>query len=251
MRILLLMLVLFAAALGHAESEYKPTIVIVHGAWGGGWAFRDVERELRARGYDVYRPTLTGQGERVHLASPSVNLTTHITDVVNVLRFEELENVVLVGHSYGGMVVTSVADRESARVSKLVYLDAIVPGDGDSWLSMSDDAGREWLESNTTDAGVMAPWVNADASPPKDVPHPAGTLSEAVSLSGAVYEIPTEYILTAVDASKPGADEFAQFAEVARGHGWPVHVLESDHNPQWSDVDELVAMLDKIASAAE
>jgi len=91
----------------------KPTIVIVHGAWGGAWAFRRVDALLRDKGYNVYRPQLTGLGDRVHLATAEVDLETHITDVVNLLDYEDLSDAVLVGHSYSGIVVTAVADRSS------------------------------------------------------------------------------------------------------------------------------------------
>ena len=94
-----------------APAAAHHTFVIVHGAWGGGWAFREVDRLLTADGHKVYRPTLTGQGEKVHLATRDTNLTTHVTDIVNVILFEDLHDVVLVGHSYGGMVITGVMDR--------------------------------------------------------------------------------------------------------------------------------------------
>src|ERR687896_130095 len=98
------------------------TYVLVHGAWGVGWAFKRVDSLLTAAGHRVYRPTLTGLGERVHLASPEVGLGTHVTDIVNVLLFENLRDVILVGHSYGGMVVTGVADRVPERVHPLLFI---------------------------------------------------------------------------------------------------------------------------------
>jgi pimeloyl-ACP methyl ester carboxylesterase len=100
----------------------KPTTVIVHGAWGGSWAFRRVDSLLRERGHNVYRPSLTGLGERVHLATPDVGLSTHINDVVNMILFEDLRDITLIGHSYGGMVITGVADRVPDRIRRLIYL---------------------------------------------------------------------------------------------------------------------------------
>ena len=114
----------------------KPTIVIVPGAWGGSWAFRKVEALLRDKGFNVYRPQLTGLGERVHLSKPDVGLTTHIDDVVNTILYEDLHDIILMGHSYGGMVITGVADRVPARIKRLVYLDAFVPNDGESVMSL-------------------------------------------------------------------------------------------------------------------
>ena len=99
------------------------TYVLVGGAWLGGWCLQRVARRLRDEGHDVYPVTLTGLGERAHLASPEIDLDTHITDVVNLIEYEDLEEVVLLGHSYGGLVVTGAADRIPERISELVYLD--------------------------------------------------------------------------------------------------------------------------------
>ncbi|HVX85111.1 MAG TPA: alpha/beta hydrolase family protein, partial [Phycisphaerae bacterium] len=122
---------------GRLFVQPKKTIVLVHGAWGGSWAFRETDRLLTNDGWKVYRPSLTGQGERVHLASPDIDLSTHIQDVVNEILYEDLHNVVLVGHSYGGMVITGVADRATERIGKVVYLDAANPVNGQSLVDVS------------------------------------------------------------------------------------------------------------------
>jgi len=114
------------------------TYVLVHGGGHGGWCYGPVAKLLRARGHDVYVVTLTGLGERSHLLNPDIDLDTHITDVVNTLEFEDLRNVILVGHSYGGMVITGVADRVPERIGNLVYLDAAYPQNGESLV---DHAG--------------------------------------------------------------------------------------------------------------
>jgi len=236
----------FAAAQPAAPSG--STIVLVHGAWGGGWAFRRVEALLRERGHVVYRPTLTGQGERVHLASPDIGLETHIQDVVNVMLFEDLRGVVLVGHSYGGMVVTGVADRAADRVRKVVYVDAFVPGDGDSLMSLTGSGGAAWLKSMEKDGFVVPPWVRRGQAPPHDVPHPLRTLTDALSLKNeAAHRIPATYILT-IEAGKE-ADDFSPQAERARARGWRVQQLQADHNPQWSAPEQLVDMLDRASCA--
>jgi pimeloyl-ACP methyl ester carboxylesterase len=129
------------------------TFVLVHGAWHGGWCWKKVTPLLRAVGHEVYTPTLTGLGERVHLAAPEIDLTTHIQDVVNVLEYEELREVVLVGHSYGGMVITGVADRAADRLAHLVYLDAFVPADGQALVDLIDPAGRQGLEERVLAEG--------------------------------------------------------------------------------------------------
>src|SRR3954453_8572143 len=106
--------------------------VLVHGAWGGGWVWKKVIQLLRAAGHDVHATTATGLGDRVHLAGPAVDLDTHITDVANVLAFEDLTDLTLVGWSYGGMIITGVAERVPERLAQLVYLDGNVPADGES-----------------------------------------------------------------------------------------------------------------------
>ena len=108
------------------------TFVLVHGAWHGSWCWKRVRKALQAEGHDVFTPTLTGVGERSHLTSPQVTLDTHVADVVNLIRWEELTDVVLCGHSYGGCVITGVADRVAERLRALVYLDAFIPENGQS-----------------------------------------------------------------------------------------------------------------------
>src|SRR6202020_3493751 len=109
------------------------TFVLVHGAWGGSYGFKYVRGPLREAGHEVFTPSLTGIGERVHLASPQVNLTTHVTDVVNTILYEDLSDIVLLGYSYGGMVVTGALEYVGDRVTHLVYLDAFLPGAG-QWM---------------------------------------------------------------------------------------------------------------------
>ncbi len=108
------------------------TFVLVHGAWHGAWCWKRVRSALEKQGHQVFTPTLTGVADRSHLSSPEVNLESHIADVVNVIRWEELSNVVLCGHSYGGAVISGVADRIADRIGALVYLDAFVPENGQS-----------------------------------------------------------------------------------------------------------------------
>jgi pimeloyl-ACP methyl ester carboxylesterase len=118
-------------------------IVLVHGAWAGAWSWRDSARLLRKQGFDVYAPTMTGIAERSHVPPQNVNLSTHIADIAGLLRYEELENVVLVGHSYGGMVITGAADLEPQRITGMVYLDAFLPASGQS---LWDLAGPDRIE---------------------------------------------------------------------------------------------------------
>jgi pimeloyl-ACP methyl ester carboxylesterase len=232
-----------------ADDHAKPVIMIVHGAWGGGWAFKETENLLRESGFEVYRPTLTGQGEKAHLAMEKTGLNTHIQDIVGVLQFEDLHDVILVGHSYGGIVVTGAADREAERIKQLIYLDALIPENGESWQQLSTEQGRAWLEGTIQGHGLVPPWVGPDQAPPKDVPHPLLAYTEPIQLNNeAAREIPASFILTVEDPDHPESDEFARFADRARERGWPVHQLESDHNPQWSAVKPLVELLVEIAT---
>ena len=227
-------------------SQTKPVYVIVHGAWGGGWAFKKVDSLLREKGCIVYRPTLTGQGERVHLATTSVGLKTHITDVVNLILFEDLHDIILVGHSYGGMVVTGVADSLPDRIRKLIYLDAFVPENGESLASIQPNRS-DWIKQMTKDGFVVPSWVPATKLPPKDVPHPLKTLTDTIILRNSLrLSIPTAYILTVARGTDPSKDDFASQAERARKKGWPISQLEADHNPQWSAPEAFVELLEKI-----
>ena len=112
-------------------------VVVAHGAWSAGWAWKKLRPLMADRGHRLWTPTYTGLGERSHLAGPQVDLQTHVTDIVQVLQMEDLTDVVLVGHSYGGMVATGVADRVPERLQQVIYLDAFVPEDGDSVASLT------------------------------------------------------------------------------------------------------------------
>jgi len=146
--------------------------VLVHGGWHGGWCWRKVVPLIRAAGHEVYTPTLTGLGERAHLAGPDVGLDTHIQDVVGVLEYEDLQDVVLVGHSLAGGVISGVADRVAQRIAHLVYLDASVLRDGECDLDCVRPEERAWLE---TKARAEGGWL---VSPPK-MKHPFGVTDES------------------------------------------------------------------------
>jgi pimeloyl-ACP methyl ester carboxylesterase len=226
-----------------AESPAEPlTIVLVHGAWGGGWVFTKVEPLFEAKGHRVYRPTLTGLGERVHLADPQVGLSTHIQDIVNMLEFESLDNVVLLGHSYGGMVVAGVADRVPDRISGIVFVDAIVPENGESVEDLFGD-GIDTMASRGGDGyepwQLVPLWVEEGTPPPVDVPQSALTFSEPIVLENpAAEDIPAAFILT-VEAGAE-SDDFDAFAERARSRGWAVFEMEGTHNPNWYQPEKFV-----------
>jgi pimeloyl-ACP methyl ester carboxylesterase len=170
--------------------------VLVHGAWGGAHGFRKVRGPLRDAGHEVFTPSLTGIGERAHLTSPQVNLTTHVADVVNAVWYEDLSDIVLLGYSYGGAVVTGALEHIGDRVRHLVYLDAFVPGDGDSVAGLGGAGGghgvpalgREWLVPalpREYDDPAEAAWAG-----PRRTPHPAGCFTEPVRLARPLEDYP-------------------------------------------------------------
>ena len=228
----------------------KPVIVFVHGAWGGGWQFKKVAPLLEARGYAVYRPTLTGLGERVHLATADTGLATHIDDIVNLILFENLHEVILVGHSYGGMVITGVADRIPERIARLVYLDALLPVDGESAATMGK-AGMDALLQRAK-SGFIAPWwVRPDKPFPRDVPHPVKTFTDVIALKNpAAAKILGTYILTVDQGRRPEDDDFYSASLRAKARGWPVFQMEADHNPEWFKPAETVELLARALAAA-
>jgi pimeloyl-ACP methyl ester carboxylesterase len=227
-----------------AGSSSPATYVIVHGAWGGGWAWQRMDALLRQRGHTVYRPTLTGLGERAHLASPTIGLSTHIDDVVNVILYENLKDIVLVGHSYGGIVITGVADRVADRIRRLVYVDAFVPADGDSLMSIAG-APAGWLKQMTQGDFIVPAWVRPEQPVPHDLPHPLKTFTDQLVLrNAAARDLPATYILT-IDPGKT-EDAFIAQAERAKERGWTMRQMAADHNPHVTAPNELLALLDPV-----
>jgi pimeloyl-ACP methyl ester carboxylesterase len=174
-------------------SASKPTFVIVHGAWGGGWDWRHVADLLTADGYTVYRPTLTGLGEHSNLSSTNIDLDTHIQDIVNVILWENLHDVVLVGRSYGGMVITGVADRVPDRIRHVIYLDALLPENGENVNSII----AKRILKPVKDGFITDPWVVGNPPPPHDVLMPELTFSEPITLTNeaVAMKLPTTYTL--------------------------------------------------------
>ena len=206
------------------------TIVLVHGAWNGGWAWRKMRPLFTQAGHHFLTPTLTGLGERQHLATPEVDLDTHINDIVGVIRAEELADVTLLAHSYGGMVATGVADRARDRVARVIYVDAIVPKDGqsvDDIFPARLTRDGEWL----VDPAPLSP----DNSPEDEAwilrhraPHPAKCISAKITLS-AEPSCPRHYIY----ALQYGpVDRFAPFRDRASSEpGWTLHRIDATHSP--------------------
>ena len=205
------------------------TIVIVPGATHGAWSWKEVRLALQAAGHEVYALTLTGMGERSHLASPDIDLETHIQDVVNVLEYEDLRDVVLLGHSYGGTVVPAVADRAAARVARLIYLDCRLLRDGECMFDLSTPEDRAEAEEKARLQGdgwrlPLSPGAN-----PRQVPFFLKPMQQPLRLTGTDRSaIPAVYIHCTV---KPNGDIMARSADRAREWGWPVYDLATGHSP--------------------
>lgn len=228
-----------------AAAPEKNTYVFVHGAWGGGWDWRHVDDLLTAGGNKVFRATLTGQGERSHLASTNIDLDMHIQDVVNIILWENLHNVVLVGHSYGGMVVTGVADRVPERLKRVVYVDAMLPENGEN---VAGAMPSRRIPLDVQNGFILPNWVKGSQPPPHDVPMPAKCFSQPITLTNPA-KVSATYILT-VDAGKlPASDDFYKFYQRAQARGWPVQIMAGDHNVQRSHPQELARLLEQATQS--
>jgi pimeloyl-ACP methyl ester carboxylesterase len=229
--------------------------VLIHGAWGGAHGFRKVRGPLREAGHEVFTPSLTGIGERSHLTSPQVGLTTHVTDVVNAVLYEDLRDIVLLGYSYGGFVVTGALEHIGDRVAHLVYLDAFVPGDGDSVDGLAGRAGhglmglgRDWLippQPREFDDPAEAAWAN-----PRRTPQPARCFTEPVRLDRALEDYPftRTYIKATGEPRPPDGGPFWVAADRARrSAAWRYREIATNHMILSNRPDDLVRLLLELA----
>jgi pimeloyl-ACP methyl ester carboxylesterase len=234
MKRLLHAFLLIALALGGsagARADNAPgkyTFVIVHGATAGGWEWKKVGEFLIADGQTVYRPTLTGLGERVHLSSPEVNLETHVTDVVNEILWEDLHDVVLIGHSYGGMVITGVMDRVPERIRHVIFLDAAVPDDG---MSLYDLFGGPRPESKVVDGMIQVPWVKPNTPPPHNVPQSVKTFNQPVSYKNPLAKALAVTYVAFVPADQSPEERAAKDKswQRAKSRGWTIRTFPGHH----------------------
>jgi pimeloyl-ACP methyl ester carboxylesterase len=232
------------------------TYVLVHGAWSGAHGFRHVRRALHGAGHEAFTPSLTGIGERVHLTSPQVTLSTHVRDVVNTVLYEDLAGIVLVGFSYGGFVVTGALEHIADRVGHLVFLDAFVPADGDSLFGLT---GRIAAEPT----GIGGEWLvpplprefedprEAAFSQPRRVAHPLGCFTEPVRLAQPLEAFPftRSYIkATGEEPTPTGTDAFWAAAERARSSpDWRYHEIATNHMIPNNRPRELTEILTALA----
>jgi pimeloyl-ACP methyl ester carboxylesterase len=238
------------------------TFVLVHPAWFGGWCWKKVSPLLRAQGHAVHTPTLSGLGERVHLARPEIGLDTHVDDVVNLLVYEDLHEVVLVSNSSGGMVITGAADRAPERIARLVYLDAFVPEDGQSLLDIIPPERRAAMERLVASEGggwllprfATPPWetfvreswrITGEADLrwvlPRLVPTPFGHFRDPVRRRNPRAEtVPRTYI-RCLDWPNASFDRYAEAAR--RSPAWTWRGLSASHLPYITQPGEMTELL--------
>ncbi len=220
--------------------------VLVHGATAGGWIWSPVPELLRRQGHTVYTPTLTGLGERAHLLQPDIDLETHINDIVGVFIYEDLRDAILVGHSYGGAVVTGVAEKIPARIGRLVYLDALVPQDGEAVKDLYPADIAALLGAYIRDCGNG--WRYPPPEPRGDArfaDHPARTMFQPLALNNPLARrIPRAYIYcTDKRDAGPQHQGIIRSAARARDAGWSFHEIATGHHPMQTAPEELVRML--------
>lgn len=235
------------------------TFVIVHGAFGGAWSWNKfVVPMLREAGQTVYAVTLTGLGERTHLASPDVSLDTHIQDVVNVLFYEDLTDVILVGHSYGGNVITGVADRVPERLQQLVYLDAATPVDGQSSAD-SFPGRRDQLEEQARRSGdgwkieptPVPPDQPAEITEwarPRRSPMPIKTMTSPLKLALGETTLPRAFVYCTL-GKQPDSPQAARGERLRNDPRWRYFELDTGHNLHYTAPKETVAILLELANA--
>jgi pimeloyl-ACP methyl ester carboxylesterase len=233
------------------------TFVLVHGAWRGSWCWKRVRHGLQALGHDVFTPTLTGVGERSHLLSPQVTLDTHIDDIINLLQWEELTNVVLCGHSYGGCVISGVVDRIPDRIGALVYLDAFVLEDGqslhdalpaahrDAQVDLARRVGDGWkVPPIPAEAFNLNPadraWVDRQCTM-----QPLATFQQPIRLSGG-SQSPKN--ITFILATGFDNSPFPPFYDRANAQGWTTTKIDCGHDVMLDRPEELTRALASVAA---
>ena len=226
-----------------------PDFLLIHGGWGGGWQWKETALHLAARGHRVVTPTLTGLGDRTHLATPEVNLSLHLEDIRNTIRFEELENFILVGFSYGGMVATGIAAEEAFSIDKLIYLDAFVPLPGESLFELFGPEITKSLK-NITDGfgeGWRIPFF--DTYDPRLTDQPIGTGRQKLHFSREVIDSRENCYIecTRKDPEWSFSTILTGIAERYRKRGGTCIPFEADHFPMHSCPEKLAELLHSLS----
>jgi pimeloyl-ACP methyl ester carboxylesterase len=233
------------------------TFLLVHGAWHGGWCYRRVAGLLGANGHTVFAPTLTGLGERSHLFRGDLDLDDHVTDVLQVIQYEQLDDIVLVGHSYGGMVVSVVADRVPDRIRTLVYLDAFVPEDGSCQMDYMPAELNEMCRASAAEHGGGVTPIPAEAFGVNDadvawvnqmcVNHPIGTFEQPARLGAGIDTLSGHrvYISASKFADGPFGDFYARFTQ---DPSWTTYSVTSGHDVMIDAPERLAEILEAAAN---
>jgi len=238
--LILLSFILSGIYYGQTMNKTQHTYILVHGMTGGGWDWKQIDKLLSADGHQVYRPSLTGLGEKMHLRHPDIDLTTHILDIVNLIRFEQLENIVLVGHSYGGMVITGVMNSLPEKIQQVFFLDAMVPDHNMSAI----DIVPIFADLPSKNGLVYPPWLDSHQEIPRDLPHPIKTLTEKVVFDNQLaQQLPVTYINFVADHLIETEKANNQSWQRAEQRGWTIRTLDSDHNAQRSNTEALKKLL--------
>ena len=237
-----------AVGLRAADAKPKETFVVVHGATAGGWEWKRCGNFLTADGHTVYRVTLTGLGERLHLSQTDYDLQTHINDVVNTILFEDLHDVVLTGHSYGGMVITGVMDRVPDRIKHVVFLDAAVPDDG---MSLWDLFGGKGMDpTRFADGFMQVPWVKPDAQPPHSVKQSVKCFDQPVSYKNpAALALPVTYVaFVPKDKSAEERAKTDKSWQRAVARGWTIRTFPGTHVAMVEDPRGVATLIEEAVS---
>lgn len=233
------------------------TFILVHGAWHGSWCWARVRRTLLDRGHQVFTPTLTGIGERSHLLSRSIDLQVHVDDVANLIRWEELDSVILCGHSYGGCVISGVAETMPDRIAALVYLDAFLLEDGECLHDLLPDEHRALQISLAAEHGegwqvppIPAEIFNVNAIDRDWVDRqctfqPLATFQQPIRLTGAASVIPRSHFIF---ASGWEGTPFTGSHERAKARGWTTSEIASGHDVMLDAPEALASELLTVAS---
>ncbi len=233
--------------------------VLVHGAWGGSWGFHKVRPLLTAAGHEVFTPSLTGIGEREHLATPEVGLNTHIQDVTAVFHYEDLSDVILLGFSYGGMVVTGALNHIGDRVRHLVYLDAFVPNDGESISSLTGlGAGSNRGDQGDGEASWRISPMPRELGTPEETAwanerrsgQPIATFTQTVSLDRPLEDrgVPLTYIKATADPNEAEDSAFHRAAARAdASQAWSTHEISTNHMIPIMEPEALATILLDLA----
>jgi pimeloyl-ACP methyl ester carboxylesterase len=235
-----------APTLAHATPQTrdaaKPAnFVLVHGAWHGGWCWQRVCDRLTAAGHRVFAPTLTGVCERSHLSFPGVDLSTHISDVVNEILWKDLDRVVLVGHSYGGMVITGVAEQIAANIASIVYVDAFIPADGQSIADLGGKVDPAPFTTPIPAAGFAINAADVAWAGSKMTSQATACFTQGLKVTGAYQKIPRKTYIRA--RNFPAPPFIAALDAVRRDPSWKTYELECGHDIMIDKPAELTSLL--------